>query len=198
MKKQHAGGIVEQQPSAGSDSAGLSEVQSTVKGQLSDCEVLYRETKNPLFVWQALKHCDPTEPLPHWMFDYLLGCAYGFPDEQPPEPPFELGLFDKALEVAYGGLTPAAAADSVARSLLLRRGETYNAFEDYRTRVHDAHIATYLDERPRKKKRAIAKIAKDRETMGLGGGSRSRLYKARQRAHRLWDAQEQARRQGPE
>ncbi|HEX6015117.1 MAG TPA: hypothetical protein VFY87_25635 [Geminicoccaceae bacterium] len=198
MKKQTAADVAEQRPSGGPDRDDLSDVQAAVKGQLSDCEVLYRETGNPLFVWEALTHCDPAEPLPRWIFDYLRGCADGFPDEQPPEPPFELGLFGKALEVAYGGMTPKAAADSVARSLLLRRGATYNAFEDYRTRAHDAHVATYLDERPRRKKLAIAKIASDREKMGLGGNSRSSLFEARKRAHQLWDAQERARRPRPE
>jgi hypothetical protein len=157
--------------------------------QLVDFETLYRETCNPLYAWQALTLCDPLKPLPRWLFDYLRGCADGFPDEPPPEPPFELGLVGKALQVAYGKMTPSAAADSVARSLLLRRGETCNAFEDYRTHVHDAHVAVYLEERPRRKKRALAKIAKDREAMGLGGTSRSRLFEASRRARRLCAAQ---------
>jgi hypothetical protein len=159
---------------------------------LVEFEIMYRETRNALFVWQALTHCVPSEPLPRWIFDYLQGCASGFPDQQPAEPPFELGLVGKAVEVAGCRMDPVKAADSVARALLLRRGDNYNAFEDYRARRHDAAIAAYLDQRPRKKKRAIHKIGEDREKMGLGGNSRSRIFHARKRAHRLWTAQERA------
>jgi hypothetical protein len=128
-----------------------------------ELETLYRETRNVLFVWEALTHCVPSEPLPRWIFDYLQGCAKGFPDEPPSGPSFDLGLFGNAVEVAGCVIDPVKAADSVARSLLIRRSGNYNAFEDYRMRWHDAAIATFLDQRPREKKQAIHKIALDRE-----------------------------------
>jgi hypothetical protein len=159
---------------------------------LAEFETLYNMTRNPLYVWQALTHCDPSKPLPRWIFDYLQGCADGFPDEQPPEPPFELGLVGKALQLAYRKMTPVKAAATVARSLLLRREDAYNAFADYRAHLHDAAIATYLDQRPRRKKLAVEKIANDRKAMGLGGSSRSRIFEARKRAHERWNAQESA------
>jgi hypothetical protein len=43
---------------------------------LAECEVAYKETGNPLFVWYALsKGCRYYEPLPEWIMNYLLGVA---------------------------------------------------------------------------------------------------------------------------
>ena len=46
-----------------------------MSGPVEEYEVLYRETGNPLFAWEALECCPRDEPLPTWILDYLLGAA---------------------------------------------------------------------------------------------------------------------------
>ena len=102
-------------------------------------EALYRKTRNPLYVWEALGSCQRGEMLPSWIFDYLVGCSrslasLGLPAwDQPPPDRIEsrhLGVLDLADRVCADKLDAAAAVNLVARALGLQRGAKDNAFSN--------------------------------------------------------------------
>jgi hypothetical protein len=158
--------------------------------RIAQYEVLYRETGNPLYAWEALTECPPDEPLPRWIFDYLQRCAavpdVEAPDDVVPEPQ---GLLELAAYVAVGKMKATDAIKSVARALGLQQGSNFNAFADYRENDKNAYMANYKNNSNREEilhKEILGKIA------DATGQSRSRIYQRVKSADRLWQAQDRA------
>jgi hypothetical protein len=106
---------------------------------VDEYEALYRETRNPLYVWEAFENCQRDEPLPSWVFDYLAGCARSLGALGQPAwddiPSCQIesrhpGVLDIADAVCAGSLKADDAANLAARALAFKRGAKDNAFAD--------------------------------------------------------------------
>lgn len=182
--------------------------------RLIEYEALYHTTGNALYAWQALvQECQPNEPLPGWIFDYLRGAAWAeLADGQPPwrwrpgrdepashdlldltEPapddllelaePASHGLLDLAVDHDRS-VTPAQAAEKVAVALGLTR-PGWNAFADYRAATRENMVAMVYDAA---KSRTKAEAVATRMATGAGITTRT-LYNMVRRARARWAAQ---------
>lgn len=163
---------------------------------VGEYEVLYRETRNPLFVWEALQHCKRDQPLPQWIFDYMIGAArsmaaLGQPAwDDVPRDQIESrhhGLLDLADRVCDGKMEAEVAAKLAPRALGLKRGTKGNAFADRKQTRQEFAEAWYIDVTNRGKKQEVARFYLEKR-----GASKSQINRRVARARALWAAQRAA------
>jgi hypothetical protein len=108
---------------------------------IGEYEILYHETRNPLWVWEAFSRCSSAQPLPQWIFEYFSGCARGFatlgqPAWLQPEPDRlstlrdRPGVLDLADKVSENAIDPRSAIEATPRALGFQRGNNFNAFKE--------------------------------------------------------------------
>lgn len=160
---------------------------------IDEYEVLYRETRNPLFVWEAIQHCARDQPLPEWIFDYMVGAArslagLGQPAwDDVPRDQIETrhdGLLDLADRVRTGEMEADAAAKLVPRALGLKRGAKGNAYAERKQIDQEFAEAWYIDVTSRGSKQEVARFNLEKR-----GASRSQINRRVARARALWAAQ---------
>ena len=172
---------------------------------VDEYEVLYRETRNPLFVWEALEICQRDAPLPGWIFDYFSGCArslcaLGQPAwNDVPREQIEsrhLGVLDLADRVCNGTLDPATAAGLSSRALAFKRGAKDNAFSELAQLRLEFQEAWFVDVTRAGTKQEAAKFELETRDASRRGskprnvtGSKSQIERHLARARRLLRAQ---------
>lgn len=74
---------------------------------------------NPLYVWEAIRSHDEDKPLDIWIWEYLIGIAFGFSE-----------IVDKHSKPSAQKWPTQRSLDE-ALVLLGLKDESFNAFEDY-------------------------------------------------------------------
>jgi hypothetical protein len=97
--------------------------KQTRKRNLQEYQNAFRNTKNPLYVWEALIYCLPDEPLPSWIFAYLMKWRHDLID-----------LWDSDLP-------PKEAVDAIPTALGFSRAPNFNAVKARRQDNADTSIA---------------------------------------------------------
>jgi hypothetical protein len=177
-----------------------------MSGPVEEYEVLYRETGNALFVWEALECCQRDEPLPGWIRDYLSGAARALIaldkpswDEVLPIDPDDLtsrpmGLLDLADAVCREEIDATEAARRATRAFglvadLCDPGDPYNAFSQLKQLRREFGEALYLDT-ARDGSEMEARLEKIKQSyVGQTGGTAGQIARRVKRARRLWDTQ---------
>jgi hypothetical protein len=170
---------------------------------IDEYETLYRETRSPLYAWEALAHSKRGEPLPNWLWDYLVGAArsmhaLGQPawDDVPPDQiaSRHLGLLDVADRAAEGSMGANEAAGLLARALGLQRGSNYNAFTELALLCRGFREAWHLDVTRAGTKQEAARAEIESGLAARNKGRKatsftSQINRRIKRARKLWRAQ---------
>jgi hypothetical protein len=147
-----------------------------VSGTVDEYEVLYRETCNPLFVWEALECYQRDEPLPGWIRDYLLGAARTL-------------TIDLGDAVCRKKLGAAEAARRTVRAFGFVDDPKYNAFSQLK-QLRREFGETLLLELARTGPEREARLEKIQQSyVGKTGGTPGQIKRRAERALRLWNAQ---------
>jgi hypothetical protein len=173
-----------------------------MKKTMDEYEILYRETRNPLYAWEAMARSGRGEPLPDWLWDYFVGAArsmhaLGQPawDDVPPDRigSRHLGLLDLADRVAGEQMTGRGAIELLARALGLQRGANFNAFAALALDRRAFGDAWHVDVKRAGTKQDAALFEIEQryaKSTGQPGDSFGRQIKRRiKRARELWRAQ---------
>lgn len=163
---------------------------------VDEYEVLYRETRNPLFAWEAMARTKRGEPLPDWLWDYFVGAAYSLhalgqpPWDDVPRDQIEsrhAGVLDLTEAVCEGKIEAEEAAKLTPRALGLKRGKKGNAFAELKQVRQEFADAWHVDVTRRGQKQEST-----RRELETRGKSRSQINRRLARARALWAAQRDA------
>lgn len=159
-----------------------------MNANIKNLETMYKETKNPLYVWQAVTMIEPSQPYPSWIRQYIDDVA--------------LNIVRLALEVPPDGTEflagarwdesdKAVALDNSEKTAKLPAalglgGQGKKPFEEFTKNEKRASFTAWYDDM---RKKGVKAESLKQQAMDHFGVSRSTVAEWIATSQRLWDLQ---------